>query len=215
MSSTNRGYDRHAADYYVTPQKEIKLFLSHFLEDENIDRPDRLYWLDPCAGGLKTDDIDIFTNPENEMSYPAVIEKEFGSAVSTWDIREDSLAECKKDYLTNSIQDDMHDIIITNPPFYIAEKILEKALNDVQEGGYVILLLRLNFFGSQLRKPLFEKWMPKRCYVHHKRMNFITKKMNQDRALQGLPKLTGDSIEYAHFVWQKGYKTEECLTKVI
>lgn len=51
MSSTNRGYDRHASDYYVTPHKPIKEFLSAFLLEENIDRPDRLAWLDPCAGG--------------------------------------------------------------------------------------------------------------------------------------------------------------------
>lgn len=51
MSSTSRGYDRHRADYYVTPHKPIKEFLSEFLVDEGLDRPDRLVWLDPCAGG--------------------------------------------------------------------------------------------------------------------------------------------------------------------
>jgi hypothetical protein len=51
MSSTNRGYDRHTSDYYVTPQKPIKEFLSAFLQEEDVSRPDRLMWLDPCAGG--------------------------------------------------------------------------------------------------------------------------------------------------------------------
>lgn len=30
MSSTNRGYDRHASDYYVTPTNEIKKFWKEF-----------------------------------------------------------------------------------------------------------------------------------------------------------------------------------------
>jgi hypothetical protein len=50
MSSTNRGYERHKTDYYVTPKQPIKDFLSIFLQCTNIDRPDRLIWLDPCAG---------------------------------------------------------------------------------------------------------------------------------------------------------------------
>mgnify|MGYP003606611945 CR=1 FL=1 len=51
MSSTNRGYDRHTADYYVTPKQPIKDFLSNFLSIEGIKRPDRMNWLDPCCGG--------------------------------------------------------------------------------------------------------------------------------------------------------------------
>ena len=36
MSSTNRGYDRHTADYYVTPKQPINDFLSIFLSIEDI-----------------------------------------------------------------------------------------------------------------------------------------------------------------------------------
>ena len=67
MSSTNRGYDRHTADYYVTPKYVVKDFLSQFLKDEHIDRPDRLNWLDPCCGG----------DSENEATYMHVINEEF------------------------------------------------------------------------------------------------------------------------------------------
>ena len=31
MSSTNRGYNRHKSDYYVTPQKDIEDFM-HYLQ---------------------------------------------------------------------------------------------------------------------------------------------------------------------------------------
>jgi len=194
MSSTNRGYDRHVADYYVTPLKPIEEFLSAFLTEEKLDRPDRMFWLDPCAGG----------DEHNPMSYPTVLEK-VTENIATLDIREDSRAEVKADYLSKDFSKEKFDVIITNPPFALAKQIIEKALKDVIPGGYVIMLLRLNYFGSADRKKFFEENMPKYCFIHHKRISFITEHMKQQRKLAGLPNLSSDSIEYAHFVWQKGY----------
>jgi len=182
MSSTNRGYDRHKSDYYITPLQPIKEFLSVFLLDENITRPDRLIWLDPCSGGDKN----------NPMSYPTVIKEEFDPLIMTIDIREDSLAELKADYLLEEIKAPKPDIIITNPPFHLAKEIITKALDDVGNGRYVIMLLRLNFWGSKDRNQWLKDNMPKYCYIHgFPRMSFT-----KDGGT--------DSIEYAHFVWQKG-----------
>lgn len=94
--------------------------------------------------------------------------------------------------------------IITNPPFNIAEDIIKKALNDVKEGGYVIMLLRLNFFGGKQRLQKFwnEVGLPKYSFVHHRRMSFTSDGKT-------------DSIEYQHAVWKKGYKPEFTQLKVI
>lgn len=192
MSSTNRGYERHKTDYYVTPQKPIRDFLSLFLINEEITNPEKLSWLDPCAGG----------DEKNDMSYPAVI-KELVSEyarISTIDIREDSKAKTKEDYLKSDILP--FNVIITNPPFFIAREIIEKAFEDVSPDGYVIMLLRLNFWGSKSRRDFFKKHMPKYCYIHSRRMSFTDDSKT-------------DSIEYAHFVWQKGYNTNFCATKLI
>jgi len=189
MSSTNRGYDRHKADYYITPQKDVEEFLSVWLYDleqgpeynKISARPQETKWLDPCAGGDKA----------HEMSYPAVLRRHFDTQIlATMDIREDSKAETIGDYLTTPTPG--FDVIITNPPFYLAKEIIEKALSEVNDGGYVVMLLRLNFLGSKDRRAFFEKHMPESIYVHHKRMCFT-----EDRKT--------DSIEYAHFVWRKGY----------
>lgn len=101
-------------------------------------------------------------------------------------------------------------MIITNPPFSIAVPIIEKALEDVNDNGYVIMLLRLNFFGSKERKSFFDKYMPEWCFVHHIRVGFVDKK-NADGYVcfdkYGKPKRGAtDSIEYAHFVFKKGLK---------
>ena len=192
MSSTNRGYERHKSDYYVTPVEQIVTFLNEFMKDE----PDAFngYILDPCAGG----------DPKHPMSYPEAMVK-VGidpDKIFTVDIREDSLAETKGDYLEMSSGD--FQVIITNPPFNISEQIIRKAMNDVNDGGFVIMLLRLNYFGGQARFKGFWKdvGLPKYAYVHHKRMSFT-----EDGKT--------DSIEYAHFCFQKGYRPRFTQLKII
>jgi len=195
MSSTNRGYQRHKSDYYVTPQKAIRRFFRDLEEDE-FGIFDNSFILDPCAGGDKT----------HEMSYPTVIDEEYKyRRLETIDIREDSRANTIADYRTlnvGKVFGENPDVIITNPPFKIALPIIKKGLNDVKEGGFVIMLLRLNFFGSQKRFKFWRKKMPKYCFVHHKRMSFTDKGGT-------------DSIEYCHMVWQKGNSKEFGKIKVI
>ena len=186
MSSTNRGYDRHASDYYITPQYEIKKFWRKFTEIHG-DMKNSVI-LDPCAGG----------DESHEMSYPTVLSKWSPSyEITTFDIREDSLAQYKGiNYLDVNISDYLHsepDIIFSNPPFCDAMDFVKKSLKDVKEGGYVIMLLRLNFLGSGARNEWLRNNMPYEIYVHGKRMSFTENGKT-------------DSIEYAHFVWKKGYK---------
>lgn len=193
MSSTNRknSSDRHIADYYVTPIASIKEFLDAFREDYPMlqtatmanpyDRPSMV--LDPCAGG----------DPKHEMSYPWSIEKFSGWQVSlldSVDVRPDSKATFKEDFLFRGI-DGCYDIAITNPPFNIALDVIQKCLREVKEGGLVIMLLRLNFFGSQERSAWFKQNMPMACYVHSKRMKFTDSGGS-------------DSVEYMHCIWLKG-----------
>lgn len=185
MSSTLRGYKRHKSDYYITPVPAIISFINEFKKYEPTAFDGNI--LDPCAGG----DIN------NPMSYPKAM-AQIGvneGRVTTIDIREDSLARIKGDYL--KMPNWGYSLIITNPPFNIAEDIIKKALNDVMDGGFVVMLLRLNFFGGKRRLETFwsEVGLPKYSFVHHRRMSFT-------------PDGRTDSIEYQHAVWQKGYNAE-------
>jgi len=190
MSSTNRGIDRHISDYYVTPQQCIKDFLTTWRADEEIDTTTGYF--DPCAGG----------DTAHAMSYPTVLANDFGIYTDTMDIREDSLADEKVDYLTTDVQHRKYKVIITNPPFFLAKEIIEKALADVADNGYVVMLLRLNFFGSQARKQFLQENMPERVYVHSKRIGFTDDGKT-------------DSIEYMHAVWRKGYTPDFTKLKII
>lgn len=190
MSSTNRylAAERHVSDYYVTPIPAIVEFLRAF------DPPVPKLILDPCAGG----------DAKHAMSYPNAIKNHIGwndSTIRTVDTREDSHADVKADFLTWT-PDHTYDMAITNPPFNLALDVIKKCLTIVRPGGHVIMLLRLNFFGSQERSDWFKKNMPSFCYVHSKRLKF-TGTSNTD------------SIEYMHAVWVVGEHPEFTRLKIL
>lgn len=208
MSSTNRSNVRylHEYDYYVTPIKDIEIFLKAFDEIEHIDW-NNIHIVDPAAGG-NNEFVYTLDNgvqkviKKHDMSYPVAIENLFGKCnISTYDVRENSFAEYKVDYFNIDL-DFKPDMIITNPPFNQGINMITKALNDVAEHGFVIMLLRLNFFGSDSRYDFFQHNMPKYCFVHHKRISFTDDHKT-------------DSIEYCHMVWQKGYHSKSTQLYVI
>ena len=221
MSSTNRSRarDEHIYDYYVTPIKDIELFLKAFQKANPLDW-NNLKIIDTCAGGNnEIKDENGIIEAYHNMSYPKAIENVFGSCnVDTYDIRENSFAIHKCDYLKTELEY-KPDVCISNPPFFKCLDFIKKALSDVKDDGYVIMLLRLNFFGSKERKSFFNEFMPEYCFVHHSRIGFTDKKDESGYIVfdkDGLPKKGGtDSIEYAHFVWRKGYNPEYTKTYVI
>lgn len=194
MSSTNRSNARkeHIADYYRTPIADIEKFFQALDNTITIDM-DRCT-LDPSAGG----------DANNPMSYPTALSNYYRvqiENIKTIDIREDSLADIKADYLLTELNYKPY-VIITNPPFNKAMDFIMKALSDVEDNGYVIMLLRLNFLETKARKEFFDKCMPEYIFVHHKRMSFIEGGGT-------------DSVAYAHYVWRKGYYPEFSKIKVI
>ncbi len=79
------------------------------------------------------------------------------------------------------------DVIITNPPFYLAEEFVRKSL---QHADHVVMLLRLAFLESRKRE-LFHATYPADVYVLSRRPSF-----KENGAT--------DSSAYAWFVWGPG-----------
>jgi hypothetical protein len=181
--------ERSKYDYYVTPQEDVRAFIEAFTEDHGDVFTGRLI-LDPCAGG----------DEDHEMTYPVVIEDMFNQDTVTMDIREDSKADLKEDFLDYDFGDLRPDVVITNPPFNRAMEFIEKSIGCSDK--YVIMLLRLSFLESKKRYDFFQDNMPTHIYVHHKRISFTDDGKT-------------DSAAYAHFVWQIGNNPKFAKTKII
>ena len=95
--------------------------------------------------------------------------------------------------------------ILTNPPFKLAEKFVEKGLSLLKPGNYLILFQRIMFLESSKRYKLFQNNKPKYIYVHSSRVA-IAKNGNFEKYAGG-----GKSMCYCWFVWQKGYKGETII----
>lgn len=189
MSSTLRGYDRHKSDYYVTPDWIIDELFDAI--SELFEEMDGRIALDPCAGGGVVNGSQAFGMP-----YPEALKRQKWENIITINVREDSLADIKADFLQWDNPDNLDfDLIITNPPFAIAEEITRKALSLVDsESGKVIMLQRLNWLGSASRDDFFTQHPPSLIVMHAKRPSF------------GGTSST-DSIEYAHFIWDNSDKS--------
>ena len=198
MSSTNRSNKRdgHRDDYYVTPPWCVREFL-RFWDDscqmmnyfQTMDRPPVI--LDPCAGGDQT----------NPMTYPMVLQ-EWGLHPISMDIRMDSPCMFPgTNFLTEDLTGLKADMVITNPPYNLAVDIINKSMEVVRPMGWVVMLLRLNFLGSQRRGRWYKNQMPHSVFTHSKRPGFYPD--NWRELMPHLDKKGTDSCEYAHFVWQK------------
>lgn len=210
MSSTGRSQkslDERAAygDHYATPEWVVREFMKSFweveLKENLMGQHQGLKAFDPCAGGDKENGL--------MMPYPWVIQELYGVKPITMDIRTNSPA---KFHSTNYLMDDRPkkwrpNLIISNPPFEYAMPFVKKALHDVQPGGYVAFLLRVNWLGSKSRKSFLQANMPKHLFVHHRRIKF--------GGMGKGNKSHGDSIEYGHFVWQAGLYPEYTQTRIL
>lgn len=88
--------------------------------------------------------------------------------------------------------------IITNPPFTISLDFILHALEVVQEGSRIAMLLRLQFLEGQKRfEKLFLNNPPYKIYIFVKRQNCYK---------NGIEVKQSSSVTYAWFIWLKGYK---------
>jgi len=72
-----------------------------------------------------------------------------------------------RDYLAGPVE--MNGVaIVTNPPYRLAQKFIQKALDDGTR--FAAFLLRLNFLESMRRKEFFETHPPSRVWVSSRRL---------------------------------------------
>ena len=91
--------------------------------------------------------------------------------------------------------------ILTNPPYGDAMKFCGHALDCVDDGSKVIMLMRIQFLEGKKRKPFLKATPPKYVYVSSSRLRLAKggdfEKYNKPSANC-----------YAWYVWEKGFKGE-------
>lgn len=107
------------------------------------------------------------------------------------------------DFLSADNNKKWHGDIITNPPYKLAIEFVYKALELLEDGKKVAMLLRLQFLEGKKRKQLFLEHPPKYVYVFSGRVNCAK---NGDFVKYGT-----SALSYAWYVWEKGYKGETII----
>ena len=131
------------------------------------------------------------------------------------DVKDKYYAELSEgiDYLTTEMP--KVDLILTNPPFSLAQEFITKAISEAK---CVVILQRLNYLGSQARKSFWNNNPPTHLFVLSKRPKFIAKCTNKSCNNKDSYQVTtppqmcscgkdvvasSDATEYAFFVFQK------------
>lgn len=148
-------------EYYPTPSAVVDKLLS-VVSFRDSDR-----FLEPCAGeGAIFNAVPL---PDSQKSFAEL-----------------SLGI---DYLETRF--DKQDVIITNPPFSLAEEFIRKSMSELADDGTMIYLQRVNFLGSLTRVNFWhEVGFPNKTPVIVPRPRFINGK--------------SDSCEYCWFIWDRG-----------
>ena len=180
MSATNRGSKRVESDFYATPEKTIHRFLTAYNCDMN-----GLNIFEPCAG--------------NGSICKVIKEKYPNSKIGANEIREEEeqslLKYCEEVHCNDfrnclSLRLHNNDIIITNPPYSIAEEIIETCFKVKGHKAVIIMLLRTAFLESKKRYDFWQRHPVNHLYVLSERPSFTGKGT--------------DATSYSFFVWDNG-----------
>ena len=185
MSATNRGAVRRESDFYKTPYDAVEKVLDAlggFYGNE---------FLECCAG----DGVIVRALRRNfeEINISAIeIREEEKSRLLHAGADAVDIADFRQWKPDGKI-----DVIITNPPYSIAQEIIEHCF-EIAPKAEVIMLLRLAFLESKKRKSFWDKRPVTQLYVLSERPSFTGKGT--------------DATAYAWFVWSE---CREPLIKVI
>lgn len=180
VSSTNRGGQRSEADNYPTPPWVIHRFFDRLV------LPTDGIWYEPCAGAGA-----IIQTLNTRRVYPTwwanELRKEESPTLMVSLPRNGTLSIADiLDPSTPLPPKETTKVIITNPPYNIAWELMHKMLREFP-AAHLALLLRVNFYASQLRHSFMSRFAPD-IYVLPNRPGF--KKPGKT-----------DSPEYAWFHW--------------
>lgn len=96
------------------------------------------------------------------------------------------------------------DCILTNPPYKYATEFVKRALQLVNDGGSVVMFLKLTFLeGKKRYNEIFKNTPPRYVFQFVERQKCAP---NGD-----FSKIESSAVAYSWFVWEKGYKGDTII----
>ncbi|TEB15152.1 hypothetical protein Psfp_02328 [Pelotomaculum sp. FP] len=172
--------ERHEKDFYITPDAAIDVLLNNYELKPG-------WILEPCAGnGAIVKAIHERSNWDGGIYAVEIRPEEYDNLVKVG---------CEEVLIKDFLEFKLSDLkyappcpprtIITNPPFSIAQKIIEKSFDiSTYPDTDIIMFLRLGFLESKNRA---EFWLS------HKDVSLIT--------LKKRPSFTGRGTDFAAYAW--------------
>jgi hypothetical protein len=178
LSQRNSGYVRQDADNYATPAWVTRALIPH------IPARIKTIW-EPAAG---------------EGAMATALRERPKTAVIATDIRPGN-GMPTSNIPVNFLESGMTaPAIITNPPFYLAQEFIERALElTAGDDGFVAMLLRSDFDHAKSRRFLFDDdWFAKRLVLTRRIVWFVD-------PLTGKPKAS-PSVNHSWFLWDHTHR---------
>lgn len=175
--------EREQNDFYATDPHALEIFLDKLKED-GIE----LHKVWECACG---------------QGHLSNVLKTRGVNVWSTDLIDRGYGEGNVNFLTCLPGGRWNGDILTNPPYKYAKEFVEKGLELVDKGQYVIMFLKIQFLEGQARLKLFKQYPPKYVYVNSARQNCY---INGD-----MSKKMSNAVCYCWYIWEKGYMGEPII----
>ena len=163
---------REENDFYATNPHALKIFMNDL---RNIGLNNKV-WECSCGKGHLSE---VLKNEGYKIVSSDLINRGYGTGGIDF-------LQCSKQWDGD---------ILTNPPFKLAEKFVEKAMELLIDGNKLILFLKVQFLESKSRKELFAKYPPKYVYVNSERQQCC-----KDADFE---KYTATTQCYCWYVWEK------------
>ena len=176
---------REQDDFYATDPEALERLLAHCSEWlHNILRANPIIWECACGNGNLADLLD-------KKGYP----------VYATDLKDRGYKYGKPhiDFLQNDNIPSAR-VILTNPPYSLANEFIKHALDILPEGGVYIALMNITYLAGQKRyNEIYSNGTLRDVYIFSKRIECWR---NNDKEKYGNKAM----VDFAWFVFQKGYK---------
>jgi hypothetical protein len=145
-------------DQHYTPRELAQAIVSALVKRGDLQPNDRV--LDPCVG------LGAFSDAVHSVEFANSLR------VVTNDIDSSATADLHHDYLSMPYVGDLFQLIVSNPPYSLAQEFIEKSIGRCDPRGCVAFLLPLQFVSSNKRRKFFEDYPPSSVDVIRPRPSF-------------------------------------------